>query len=351
MESSKKLINHRNFKDTFDHLYALLNFHDDQTILCLVGVGGVGKSSVKNQLIKALTRRLPTGRHSAPYVPLVDCECVTQADAKFDWHDWYERMLIHLCEPGIRYKTIPTKEELTRLSTVPYPPLRQTRISSLRLSMEKALSMRRTQWVFMDEAHSLTRVRSGALYLGQLESLKSLSNTTQTMLFLVGTYELLDLFVPNSQLSRRAIIVEYPPYDASVESDRKEFARTIKGLASQSPIPINCDFPELTEFLYECSLGVIGIASDIISRSYVIADSKNMKAITMKTLKLFKPLAKNLETLQNDINEGRQWFREGAIRGDSYSTLDANSSQGEAPHKTNRRRPGRRNPSRDKVAP
>lgn len=351
MDAPQNLINHRLFRDTFNRLYAYLNFHDPELILCLVGVGGVGKSTIKNQLIAALGRNLPS-THQTPDVPIIDCPCITQADAKFDWHDWYERMLIELCEPGIPYKRIPDAAEMELLSRVPYPPLRRTRVAGLRLSMERAITMRRTRRVFMEEAQAMTRVRSYPLYLGQLESLKSLTITTQCMFIPIGTYELLELFVPNSQLARRAVIVEFPPYDASKKEDAEEFAKTIKGLVGQCTLSVNVDLSELTDFLYQNSLGVIGWAWSILSRAEALAKGTRKSVITMKELELNRPLARTLRTLRQDITAGRAWFRHDH---DANSQMGAGtlleSSPAARAQGSKRLRPGRRNPTRDPVGP
>lgn len=344
----KPLIEHERFLDTYNHMHALMNFHNTELVIALVGVGGVGKSTILDLLETELS---PPRSGPTPDMPFVYTNCTSQHDSTFNWPDWYERVLIKMQEPGIEIKCSLNAEERAYINSNPLPNARSNRNARLRLSVEKALENRTTRWLILDEGHAMVHVPTVRQRAGQLESLKSLTINTETMIVTAGTPDLLHLFVPNSQLSRRTAIIHFDPYDADNESDLLEFSRTIKGFSVNSILPIETSLEWLTEFLYDCSQGAVGRASDHIELAGAIAKEAGKRKIGKKQLEMFRPLPLQLEQLKHDIRTARVWMQEGGLVDHSSLWMQEKYSD-ESFLKLRRNgkfRPGRRAPTNDPV--
>lgn len=350
MENSP-LIQHQRFVEVFEEMFALLNFHDSELVIALVGVGGVGKSSILEELEKALLAKI--GDKISAHIPLVSTSCVTQHDSEFNWPDWYERTLIQMNEPGIELKQAVSDYEREYLNSHPLPNARSNRNARLRLSLERALSNRQTRWLFMDEAHALARIIAARQMFGQLESLKSLTITTNTMIVTSGTPDLLQLFVPNSQLARRTVIRYMDPYRIDVDADRIEFSKTVMGLVYRSGMPLEPSLEWLTEYFYDTSQGAIGRVATHLELAELIARSRGHRKISKRDLDIYRPNPAQLKQLKHDIDVSRRWMEDGEFPGslpwmqDKYGETEAYPP---APHpRPTRNRPGRRAPGNDPV--
>lgn len=299
------VIGHRNFKETLEELFGLLTFNAGISIFFIVGPAGVGKSRFLEELELALAGPRKGANVVELFRPFLYTECVTQDDGYFLWSDWYIRTLTGLDEPCIDKKRRPTAEEEEYLSTHVWPKSHTKRDAALRLAVENALRRRRVEWLAMDEAHVLTYVRKARLFLGQLESLKSLANTSRVILILAGTYGLLDLLALNSQLRRRTHVVHLAPYYGDSKEDMEEFVKTLRSLVTKLRVTLGMKFEKFAEFMLENTQGCIGAAHDIINRAAALERVKKTDEITMKILSKCKLGEEDWQTLVDDIRTGR----------------------------------------------
>jgi hypothetical protein len=126
--------------------------------------------------------------------------------------------------------------------------------------------------VFIDEAQHLARIASGRRLSDQLDVIKSIANRTETVHVLLGTYELLAFRNLSAQLSRRSMDLHFQRYRAESAEDRKVFRSVLLTFQKQLPFAeVEADLMALWEFLYERSVGCVGILKEWLMRACVRA--------------------------------------------------------------------------------
>jgi hypothetical protein len=113
----------------------------------------------------------------------------------------------------------------------------------------------------------LAKIASGRRLLDQLDVIKSIANRTQTVHVLYGTYDLLAFRNLNGQLSRRSIDVHFPRYRTDFADDRQAFIGVLRSLAQQLPLAEPPDLAADWEFLYERSIGCVGVLKQWLIRA------------------------------------------------------------------------------------
>ena len=94
-----------------------------------------------------------------------------------------------------------------------------------------------------------------------------MANRTQTAHVLYGTYDLLSFRNLNGQLSRRSIDIHFPRYHAESAEDRKAFIGVLRSFAQQLPLAELPDLANHWEFLFERSIGCIGLLKQWLARA------------------------------------------------------------------------------------
>jgi hypothetical protein len=167
----------------------------------------------------------------------------------------------------------------------------------LRLALESALSNRKPDAFFVDEAQHLGKVASGRKLRDQTDCIKSLANITQTRFVLCGTYELLMLRNLSGQLCRRSTDIHFPRYLAESKKEREQFQSILQTFQGHFPLPEAPDLLGCWDFCYERSIGCVGILKDWLSRtlSAVLTHDNNAKTLT------FEDLERHAESLEECI--------------------------------------------------
>jgi len=186
-----------------------------------------------------------------------------------------------------------------------------------------------------------------------MDKLKSLANLTQTLLILVGTYELLHLTNLNGQLSRRSADIEFSLYRFANSEDVKNYKGVLRTFEQHLPMPSPPDLVTDYAYLYERSLGCVGILKDWLLRS--LADALAHDARTIDRACLERNALSDFKLLQNarEIQAGQDLLadrkeRMGEIRAALGMTPDAPAAQPIAPQ-PKKVRVGTRRPGRDPV--
>ena len=153
-----------------------------------------------------------------------------------------------------------------------------------RHAVEQALRFRRPAAVMIDEAQHLSKMASGRRLLDQLDVVKSIANQTRIVHVLFGTYDLLSFRNLNGQLSRRSLDVHFPRYRAESASERQVFVNVLGSFANHMPLPEQPDLAGEWEFLYERSIGCIGILKQWLTRALHSVLRRNGNTIVRKDL-------------------------------------------------------------------
>ena len=204
----------------------------------------------------------------------------------------------------------------------------------------------------------MVKVTSGRRLLDQLDVIKSIANLTSTVHVLFGTYDLLAFHNLNGQLSRRSVDIHFRRYQAENEEDRKVFVNIVHSFAQRLPFAEPPDLAEDWEYLYERSIGCVGILKDWLVRALTQALKMGRTSLMRKDLEGHALSVSQCEKMLSEAVEGElrlQESEEGRSRlrtrlglVDSDTGRDRLSGR-KSLTRRGRVRPGQRRPKRDGV--
>ena len=131
----------------------------------------------------------------------------------------------------------------------------------------------------------MARMSSGRRLSDQLDVIKSIANRTGTVHVLLGTYELLAFRNLSAQLSRRSIDIHFPRYRADDPNDRKMFLTVLRSFEQQLPLSEPPDLMKEWEYLYERSVGCVGVLKDWLVRALTGVFRRNAAVLTPRDLR------------------------------------------------------------------
>jgi hypothetical protein len=250
-----------------ERLVAAIQNSEPNSLIFVFGPTGVGKTTLRLKAEQILTAELREQlEQDRGRLAVVSVEAVAPESGSFSWRDHFKRLLLQMGEALIEYKQDLQSGFVTRTPTRPKPTT-----GEYRYGLEQALRFRRPAAVMIDEAQHLAKIASGRRLLDQLDVIKSIANQSQTVHVLYGTYDLLAFRNLNGQLSRRSVDVHFPRYRAESAADRKAFISVLNSFAQQLPIADPPDLAHDWEFLYERSVGCVGVLKQWLIRALSVA--------------------------------------------------------------------------------
>jgi energy-coupling factor transporter ATP-binding protein EcfA2 len=283
------------------------------SLVLVIGPTGVGKTTLRMKVEHLLLQQMTTLLKAAPSrLPYVSLEVPPTRTGRFRWRDYFGRLLVAMNEPLIHSKTVRTSSRTQTLTSSIGGD------TDLSFAAEQALRYRRPPVVFVDEAQHLARIASGRRLSDQLDVIKSIANRTGTVHVLLGTYELLAFRNLSAQLSRRCLDLHFPRYRADSASDLQVFQSVL--LTFQKHLPCDgADLLAMWEFLYERSVGCVGILKEWLVRACVRSIRHGDTSLTCQHLETTalsisqceKILAESREgeTRLNDTEDSKLRFR------------------------------------------
>jgi hypothetical protein len=173
-----------------------------------------------------------------------------------------------------------------------------------RYAVEQAIRYRRPVAVMIDEAQHLGKISSGRRLLDQLDVVKSIANQTKTVHVLFGTYDLLAFRNLNGQLSRRSVDVHLGRYRAEDSEDRQTFINVVQSFEKELAFEDQSDLVSDWEFLYERSLGCVGILKEWLVRAATVASRKGARRLTRANLESQALCVAQCEQLYAETTDG-----------------------------------------------
>ena len=296
-------------------------------------------------------------------LPVVSVECIAPESGSFSWRDHFRRLLLKMEEPLVDYKINP--EALVRTPVVRFMPSAKAVGAEYHHAVERALTFRRPTAVLVDEAQHLARMGSGRRLSDQLDVVKSLANRTKTVHVLIGTYELLAFRNLSGQLSRRSVDIHFRRYQTDDPADIKTFRTILRSFEQQLPVADPPDLVNEWEYLYERTIGCVGVLKDWLLRALVSASRRDATGLTVQDLQTHalsvaqcdKMLAEALagENILSESAEARNRLRSRLGlspngSGQEHAAVDeATSSDPATARRINQPKPGQRRPIRDPV--
>lgn len=352
-----KIIAHPKLSDMYQEILETINHPVDVSLLMIYGPTGVGKTTLRQRLQRELLAAAQAEPERKPgHIPVAGLE-VALPENHFNWPDYYRRALQVLNEPligdkieygqrGIEYNAA---GELIFVYTVS--------VTNLRQALEQALKHRQPKAFFVDEAQHFNKVAGGRRLLDQMDTLKSLTSLTKTLHVLLGTYDLLDLTDLSAQLSRRTVDFHFSRYQADVPEEMLAFQNVILTFQRHLPLPQEPNLVQHRDYLYEKSVGCVGILKNLLLKSLKATLKGDGETITLETLEQCAiPTAKLLQFARR-IKEGEADLAEketqlAELRAMLGLALTPSSSKPQNSNGSARKaktRVGQRNPVRDKV--
>ena len=332
------------------------------TIIMVYGPTGVGKTTLLEGLNKHLTEKVLAELENDPdRFPVVYMRTVAPEKDRFEWKDFFRRLLIELEEPAVDRKVNMQKWEHHEFNRHLIED-HKTSGSQFRYSAEQALRHRRPLALLVDEAQHIGIVGSGQKLLNQLNVLKSVADATKITHVLCGTYELLPFRNLNGQLSRRSFDIHFPRYHADEAEQREAFVNVLWTFQHHLPV---AEMPNLTgrwDFLYERSIGCVGILKNWLSAALALSLDESSPSLTRAHLDATAPsVAKCMRQLTEAVEgerhlveseESREQLRQYlGLETDRAGKTDERQPQklATAPKRSRRGRVGSRSPVRDPI--
>jgi hypothetical protein len=321
-------------------------------VIMIVGPSGVGKSRLFEQTLKSVYKDMAEEmERDKSIIPITGIELPNPDLGKFNWKDFYYRVLSSLNEPLIDYK-IDIQRVLEQTHKKKISTQRAETAPELRRSLENAFLYRKTMALLIDEAQHFFDVGTAVKVQRQFNSIKSLSNMANTKIVLFGTYDLNAVINLDGQLSRRVYEIHFPRYDYSKTNEIKMFQNMLFSFQKALPLEEEPNLVKYHEYIYENSIGCAGIVKNWLQRCLSDAIDNNDKTITVENLEKNALNTKKLLTLAKEARIGELSFLESKEERDELKTLLGIKDNTEKTTKQRRKgnlTPGRRNPERDAV--
>lgn len=328
------------------------------SLVFVLGPTGVGKTTLRVKVENLLIQQMTPAMAADPgRLPFVSVEVTPPDTGRFRWRDYFSRLLAAMNEP-----LIDSKIRDTRYAHGTGPVTSMLGGADLSYAAEQALCHRRPPVVFVDEAQHLARIASGRRLSDQLDVIKSIANRTQTVHVLLGTYELLAFRNLSAQLSRRSMDLHFQRYRADVAQDRQVFQSVLLSFQKQLPFTeAETDLTALWEFLYERSVGCVGILKEWLMRAFVRSikhgaatlSREHLEKTALSISQCEKILAESREgeTRLNDNEDSRLRLRTLlGIEPQSGPNTQHEAASAPSPRSRNSGRIGQRAPRRDPIA-
>ena len=299
----EKKVKHRNLAAAYQGLEKAIRQGNPSDLVIVYGATGVGKTTLCDRFEKDM---LNTPNLMPGCIPVSRIEAIAPSSGSFDWKEYYIRGLKALNEPLIDRKCDPTTVIEKRIKANSTVIRRQSTIADLRRALESALRHRGLFAFIVDEAQHLKKVTSGRSLMDQMDTVKSIANTTKVKHVLVGTYELIGLTDLSGQLNRRSIEIHLPRYRYDVGDELHEFLNVVVNLEASMPLKMRPQLSKHIDDIYIGSAGCVGILKDWLTRSYILAVDNMDKSVTLDHLLETKIPDRQMSRIAREISEGEK---------------------------------------------
>ncbi len=302
---------HPKLKEMHEQVLRAIDEPGGVSLLFILGPTGVGKTTLVSRLMQQLTCDLQAElEQHRERVAVAAIEAEAPSHGNYDFKQHFKRSLKALNEILIDHRLETHRQTLEARQQGAIFAYGVTTAGALRGSLEDSLKRRRPAAFFIDEAHHLSKVSGGRKFQDQLDVIKSLANTTETLHVLVGTYELQALLNLSDQLSRRSRTFHFERYRSGQASDVKIFQNILWNFQQRLPFSRQQDLRGHAAYLMERSLGCVGILKGWFVRAAGLALEEKADTLTMRHLEQHQPTDAAWRSMATALLEGEESLRD-----------------------------------------
>lgn len=342
-----------------DDLLQAIHYGADGRVIHLFGCTGVGKTTVRLWIEKILTEAAQEQMVANPdYIPVASVVTPAPDQGPFSWHDVYVQTLHALSEPSLLISRS-SKKKIQRLQFVPDAKLLaapRTPRTELRLAMISCLHRRGVTTLFYDDAHHFQMVTKAQRLQDQMENLKWLSDVTGIAIILAGTYDVLNLMDLSGQLARRSTTIHFARYHAEDSQEFQQFANVVYAFQRHLPLAEQPNLIDRCDYLYERSLGCIGLLKEWLERTLVEVLERGETTLTEKQLEKCADLRKLVAVAKEAVAGEQRLYAADGLHAELQGLLKSaaripspTTPAKPASTRQSKRRPGERVAKRDLV--
>ena len=313
-------VKHFEFNRVLEDVAELLEPSNEVKIISLIGMTGIGKTTLASKLLLRLIERY-SGETKPNEVPVIFVKAPANGDRSLSWSVLYRSMLNEGQEVLLRHKrgieTTPEGEMRIRGGT-------RAPLAELREFIDSMLRNRNVRVVVIDEALHLLRF---ANYGATMDTLKSLAESYGTKLILIGNYDIADLVSEYGQVCRRGEIIHYQRYKVGLKVEgestnaQTEFRRIIGVFQRIWPNKVVPNLMEIWYPLMKASLGSVGLLKIALLRLAMLQAQSSSGKITDSMLRKATKSPKSLQKIEEETINGEERLK-GACYGDSLFSDD-----------------------------
>jgi len=276
----------------------------------LYGPTGTGKTTTLTIVRKHFTEQAaPINQSGQTRRRIVSVSAFSDEPHRFSWKDFYRKILheiaiqyapvqIAIDVQGIRYRADGQLSIHDRVT-----------VSQLRETVIQALLQMRPLALFIDEAHHVNKLGKGLRSADQMDVFKSLTDMSETLFVLVGTYELMAMINLNGQQGRRSYDLPLTRYRWNNKEERAQYKEVVRRLQCDLPLhkPPDLMTNKMQKYLYEHSLGCVGLLKPWLDRalSKALHDTRREHPVLLKEhLEATKDESGTLLRIMEEIRQG-----------------------------------------------
>lgn len=305
----RKTINHPRLEKAKENVLSLIDTSGEPDIMIVTGPTGVGKTTlavkIEDQLLERNMDRMQSDKS---YLPVIRVDAIPpDKDMKFDWKDFYTRLLHAFSEPCISQKQLFEDEIYMEQPISPHYSMNT--VAALRRAVENTMKMRGTRALIIDEANHLLMV-DPKLMRRQFEVIKSLSQKCNVTIILIGTYDLLEILEQSAQLVRRGRVVHMARYDDYNPADKLAFMSALFTFQRHMPFKIEPNLVKHLNVFYLKSAGCIGILKKWLNNAVLDALNRSLETIDMEFILQHAHSNKSIQTVLKEAFIGESKLKD-----------------------------------------